>query len=204
MQPPFGAHSDAQGLCHIGCRVAFRGVSTSRSHLPEWFAQLALSVEGESAIYLFELCDSILAAFAANALTLTDTRSCVFCIDNQAALAALINGPTSSEPGTALVGPFWALAARSPVQWGSSMCAPTQKTPTYRPDRATPQWGRYFRFAMGPSRWLSRRHSNRRMRFVGSPPVYDLVFLSYSPLLKKDSPRGLYYGGDFCLVYGPS
>ena len=104
LQPPFGDQSDAQCLGHIGCRVAFHGVSTSHAHLPEWFAQSALSAEGESTIYLFEHCAAILAACVVNELTLTNARSCVLRIDNQEALAALIKGSTSSELGTALVG----------------------------------------------------------------------------------------------------
>ena len=117
LQPPFGAHSDAQGQGHVGCRVLLNEVSTTHTHLPEWFVQLALTAEGESAIYLFELCAAILTACAVIELSLESTRSCVLCIDNQAALAALIKGSASSELGTILVGVFWAVAARSPVQW---------------------------------------------------------------------------------------
>ena len=117
LRPPFGAHSDAQGAGHIGCRVILDRVDTRHCHLPEWFVSLAMTSDGESPIYLFEICAAILTACVVVESSLETTRSCVLCIDNQAALAALVKGSASSELGTVLVGVFWAIAARSPVQW---------------------------------------------------------------------------------------
>ena len=115
--PPVGAHSDAQGLGQISCRVLIDSVSTCHPHLHEWFVRMAEKAEGESSIYLFEICAAILTVFVVNERSLGGTHSCVLFIDSQAALAALVKGPTSSELGTAPVGFFWNFDARSPAQW---------------------------------------------------------------------------------------
>ena len=117
VNPPFGARSDAHGGGHVGRRVILDKVVTLHSHLPEWFVTMAVTAEGESAIYLFEICTAILTVCVVISLSLETTRSCVLFIDNQAALAALAKGSASSELGAVLVGAFWAVAARSPVQW---------------------------------------------------------------------------------------
>ena len=78
---------------------------------------LAMTAGGEAPIYLFEICAAILTACVAVESSLETTRPCVLCIDNQAALAALIKGSASLELVTVLVGVFWAIAARSPAQW---------------------------------------------------------------------------------------
>ena len=98
--PPFGAHSDAQGLGHVACRVHLGSTSTCHTHLPPWFAKLAKEAEGESSIYLFEICAAILTVAVVSTSHSGSSRSCVLCIDNKAALAAPVKGSTSSELGT--------------------------------------------------------------------------------------------------------
>ena len=41
----------------------------------------------------------------------------MLCVDNKAALAALIKGSSSSELGATFVNLFWSMAARCPVIW---------------------------------------------------------------------------------------
>ena len=115
--PPFGAHSDAQGLGRVACRVHLGITSTCHTRLPPWFVKLATEADGESSIYLFEICAAILTVAVVSASHSGSSRSCVLCIDNKAALAALAKGPTPSELGAVLVGVFWALAARSSAHW---------------------------------------------------------------------------------------
>ena len=117
LAPAFGVHSDAQGLGHIACRALLKSVSTHHLRLPKWFAGPATNTEGESAIYLFEICAAILAVTVVSQFDTEPSRTCVLRIDNQAALAALVKGSTSSELGTILVGIFLAFAARSSVYW---------------------------------------------------------------------------------------
>ena len=117
LAPAFGVHSDAQGFGHIACRTLLNSVATHHLHLPKWFVDLATNTEGGSAIYLFEICAAILAITVVSQFNTEPSRTCVLCIDNQAALAALVKGSTSSELGTILVGVFWAFAARSSVYW---------------------------------------------------------------------------------------
>ena len=104
LHPPFGAHSDAQGVGHIGCRVILDRVASPHTHLPVWCARMAQGAEGESSIYLFGICAAILTACVVSEASLNTTRPCVLCIDNQAALAALVQGSAASDLGTVLVG----------------------------------------------------------------------------------------------------
>ena len=116
LQPPFGAHSDAQGFGHTGCRVILDRVFATHARLHAWFPRMAQESEGESDIYLCEIRAAILTASVVSEASLNTTRSCVLCIDNRAALASPVKGSAASDLGTALVGARWALAARSPVQ----------------------------------------------------------------------------------------
>lgn len=113
--PPFGAHSGAQGLCHIACRVLLVNTTSCHVHLPVWFVNLSIEAEGESAICMFGICDATLTVYVVGTLNSGSARSCVLCIDNQAVLAALAKGSTASELGSVLAGVFWAFAARRPV-----------------------------------------------------------------------------------------
>ena len=114
--PPVGSHSDAQGLCRKACRVLFDSVSTCHLHMPGRFVRMAEQADGESSIYLFEICAAILTVCAVDERSLGGSQSRVLCIDNQAALAALVKGPTSAELGTVAVGVFWNFASRPPAQ----------------------------------------------------------------------------------------
>ena len=117
LAPAFGVHPDAQGFGHVACLALLNSVCTHHLHLPKWFAGLATNTEGESAIYLFEICAAILAVTVVSQINTEPSRTCVICIDNRAALDALVKGSTSSELGANLVGVFWAIAARSSVYW---------------------------------------------------------------------------------------
>ena len=86
-------------------------------HLPGWFTEMAYQAEDESPIYLFELSAAILTAPAVASRSDGTPRTCVLCIDNKAALAALIKGSSSSELGTALADLFRSVEARCPIVW---------------------------------------------------------------------------------------
>lgn len=77
---------------------------------------MAHEADGDSAIYLFEICDAILTACAVRDPNTTVSRSCGLCIENQAALAALVKGANSSEFGAVLVGVSWGLDSLFPFQ----------------------------------------------------------------------------------------
>ena len=94
---PVGAHSDAQGFGHSAARALLPEDATVSTHLPQWFVDMALAAEGESPIYLFELAADILAACLAILQNDGNARTCVLCIDNKAALSALIKGSSSPE-----------------------------------------------------------------------------------------------------------
>ena len=114
---PVGAHSEAQGFGHIAARSLLPEDITVSLHLPTWLIDMTIGLEEESPIFIFELAAAILAACLAILRNDGNTRTCVLCIDNKAALAALIKGPSSSELGAILVNLFWSMAARCPVLW---------------------------------------------------------------------------------------
>ena len=114
---PVGAHSDAQGFGHIAARALLPNDVTVSLHLPLWFVDMTFDLEEESPIFVFELTAAILAACLVILQNDGEARSCVLCVDNKAALAALIKGSSSSELGTILVNLFWSLTARCPVIW---------------------------------------------------------------------------------------
>ena len=58
---------------------------------------MAVSAEGESPIFLYEICAAILMVYTANEWCDSTTRTCVLCVDNQAAVAALVKGSSSSD-----------------------------------------------------------------------------------------------------------
>ena len=100
---PVGAHTDTQGRGHVA--AVYYGVSrcSLRVHLPQWFCAMDESTEGESPISLCELGASILMVYTANDWNDTTPRTCVLCVDNQAAVAALIKGSSSSDLARVLV-----------------------------------------------------------------------------------------------------
>ena len=71
--PPFGAHSDAQFLGHIACRVLPDHVVTRHSHQPGRLVRLANAAEGGSIIYLSKFAQKSLP-FASRMSTTTIPR----------------------------------------------------------------------------------------------------------------------------------
>ena len=63
---PIGARKDAQGYGHIAAVYFGRSRVTSRLHLPQWLCELALEAEGESPIFIYEICAAILMVYIAN------------------------------------------------------------------------------------------------------------------------------------------
>ena len=117
MLSPYGAHSDAQGFGHVAARARVPSDYTISTHLPLWFIEMAVAAEGESPIYLFEIAAAIFAACLVYFHSDGESRTCVLCVDNKAALAALVKGSSSSQLGSVLINVFWSLAARSPITW---------------------------------------------------------------------------------------
>ena len=81
----------------ISCKVLQRRVATCHSRFPHGLCAWRRKPMRESTIYIFEICDAILTVFVVSDLATTVSLSCVLCIGNQAALAALFKGATSSE-----------------------------------------------------------------------------------------------------------
>ena len=84
--------------------ISIDRVSAAHLHLPGWFVKLANEADGELSIYIFEICASTLPGCVAHEPHDGAPRSCVLCIDNQAALDAIVKGSSTSELGTILVG----------------------------------------------------------------------------------------------------
>ena len=114
---PVGAHTDAQGYGLVAA-VSYGGSrNLTHFHLPEWFCAMAEPAEGESPIFLYELCAAILMVYIANEWADTTPRTCVLRVDNQAAATALIKGSSPSSIAGALVSLFWNVAARGNTRW---------------------------------------------------------------------------------------
>ena len=114
---PVGAHSDAQGFGRITARALLPNDVAVSLHLPSWFVDMTFDIEKESPIFISELTAAILAAFLVILQKDGEARSCALCVDNKAALAALIKGSSSSDLGEILANLYWRLAARRPVIW---------------------------------------------------------------------------------------
>ena len=114
---PMGAHSDAQGHGRIATKVLFPKEVTISTRLPKRFIEMVFASDGESPIYLFEMAAAILTACVVSTRSDGNPRTCVLCVDNKAALAALIKGSSASELGAILINLFWSVAARCPVVW---------------------------------------------------------------------------------------
>ena len=82
------------------------------AHLPSWFTTMVNKIPDESPIFIFELCDAMLMAFIALTWPKGKHRTCVLCVDNQAAVAALVRGSPCSTLGTLSATLFWNIAAR--------------------------------------------------------------------------------------------
>ena len=112
-----GAHSDSQGHGHIATRALLPNDVSISTHLPKWFLEMAFASDAEFPIYLFELAATALTDCLAAYRSDGNRRTCVLRIDNKAALAALINGSSSSVLGKVLVNLFWSVEARCPAVW---------------------------------------------------------------------------------------
>ena len=115
---PVGAHTDAQGLGHVAAVSTGETKTAVSAHLPEWFMATVTALPGESPIFIYELCAAILTACLALNWSRDRHRTCVLCVDNQAAVAALVQGAPSSPLGALLESLFWNIAARgATLRW---------------------------------------------------------------------------------------
>ena len=114
---PVGAHTDAQGFGHVAALFYGESRHEAHTHLPEWFCKLAESSENESPIFIYELCASILTVYTAIGWRGEQPRTCVLCVDNKAAVAALVKGISPSNLAGVLVNLFWTVAARGNTRW---------------------------------------------------------------------------------------
>ena len=112
-----GAHTDEQGYGHIAAVRTLFGTEKVSLHLPTWFAHLTGESPSESPIFPNERCAAVLMARVALSWPRDQSRSCVLCVDSQAAVAALVKGDSSSPLGTVLVCLFWSIAARGAALW---------------------------------------------------------------------------------------
>ena len=99
---PVGAHTDAQGRGHIAAVYTGETKTVVSLHPPSWFVDMVKNIPGESPIFIFELCDAILLERLSLKWPRSKKRTCVLCVDNQAAVAALVKGSSSSALGTLL------------------------------------------------------------------------------------------------------
>ena len=114
---PIGAHTDAQGFGHIAAVYVSSPRRMVHVHLPRRFCEMAEKTEGGSPIFLYELCASILMVYIANSDHVTEARTCVLCVDNLAAVTALIKGSSSSPLAQVLVNLFRNIAAHGNTRW---------------------------------------------------------------------------------------
>ena len=116
-ESPIGAHADAQGFGNIA--AIFQGIITRTTsvHLPTWFAGLVEETPGESPIFAYELCAAILMVCITLNWPRNQHTTVVLCVDNKAAVAALVKGSSSSTIGSLLTTLFWNLASQGPITW---------------------------------------------------------------------------------------
>ena len=116
-QSPVGAHTDAQGYGHIAAVYTGRENTTASLHLPEWLLELVRDSPGESPIFIYELRDALLMACISLERPQQTHQTCVLCVDNMAAAAALVKGSATFPIGTLLTTLFRNLAARGTALW---------------------------------------------------------------------------------------
>ena len=109
---PVGAHTDAHGSGHVAAVYYANRYLSAHIHLLEWLCAMAVSAEGGSPIFLYEICDAVLMVYIANERTDSTPRTCVLCVDNKAAVDALVKGSSSSDLVGALVRLFRNVASR--------------------------------------------------------------------------------------------
>ena len=76
---PVGSHTDAHGHGHIAAVHYMSPRESIHFHLPQWLRMMEEEAEGESPIFLYELCASILMGYVANERKDTTPRTCVLC-----------------------------------------------------------------------------------------------------------------------------
>ena len=91
--------------------------STASLHLPNWFLEMVNGPPGESPIFVFELCASILMVCISLSWPRDQHRTRVLCVDNKAAVAALVKGNSTSKIGSLLTTLFRNLADRGTATW---------------------------------------------------------------------------------------
>ena len=114
---PVGAHTDAQGRGRVSAVYYGNRRAAAHAHLLERLSAMAVDAEGESPIFLYELCAAILLVYIANGWMGATPRTRVLCVDNQAAVAARIKGISPPDLAGSLVNLFWNVAARGNTRW---------------------------------------------------------------------------------------
>ena len=114
---PAGAHTDAQGQGHIAAVHTGETKTAVSTHLPSWFIVMVNNIPGESPIFIFELCDAILMACISLQWPNDKQRACAPRVDNQAAVAAMVKGSSSSTLVTLLASLFRNIAAQGTTLW---------------------------------------------------------------------------------------
>ena len=114
---PVGAHTGAQGLGHIAAVFTGENKTVAPTHLPVWFTTMAAALPVESPVFIYGRCATILMARLVLNWSRDEQRTCVLRVENQAAVAALSNGSSSSPVGALLASIFWNIAARGTTLW---------------------------------------------------------------------------------------
>ena len=117
LDKPVGAHTDAQRLGRIAAVFTGATKTAVSTHLQEWFTVMVNELPGESPISICELYAAILTARLALDWPRDKQRNGFLCVDNQADVAALVNGSPSSNLGTTMASLFWNLAAMGSTIW---------------------------------------------------------------------------------------
>ena len=137
-------------------------------------SELAESDASESPIYLFVLCASIRLAFVLADGASIDFPTCLPCGDNQAAVAALVAGPSGARMGDGLGARCGRFAVRGAPICGLSTLTPRPTRPTASLVFAMALVPMAFRLAAAPRRAprtpsahgipSARHHSGRQVR----------------------------------------
>ena len=114
---PVGAHTDAQGYGHVDAVFYGESRHEAHTHLPDRFCKLAESCGNESPIFICELCAAILMVYTAVEWRDVEPRTCVLCVDNKEAVAALVKGSSPANIAGVLVNLFWNVSARGNARW---------------------------------------------------------------------------------------
>ena len=91
--------------------------TAASTRLPSWFIVMVNNIPGDSPIFIFELRAAILMACIVLQWPNDKQRTCVLCVDKQAAVAALVKGSSSSTLGTPMAPLCWNIAAPGGTLW---------------------------------------------------------------------------------------